>query len=87
MVLRDWSSDVCSSDLSHGQRRTKRRLAIEGSASHAERLTRRRDADGGRELIDGIHKSLSISSSVGNGHPNSVPSFFWTSMMMAALRS
>src|ERR1019366_3388079 len=59
-----------------GPCRAEHRLAIEGSASHAERLTSRRDADGGRELIDGIHKSLSISSSVGSGHPNSVPSFF-----------
>jgi hypothetical protein len=66
------------------QRWTEHRLAIEGSTSHAERRTSRRDADGGREWIDGIHKSLSISSCVGSGHPNSVANVFWTSMMMAA---
>src|ERR1019366_9448788 len=70
-----------------GPCRTEHRLAIEGSAGHAERLTGGLDADRGREPMNGVHHSLSISSSVGSGQPNSVPSFFWTSMMRAALRS
>ena len=32
--------------------------------------------DRGREPMDGVHHSLSISSCVGRAHPNSVPSFF-----------
>jgi hypothetical protein len=61
----------------NGQGRSEQwAMPIEGSPSDAQRVAGRLDADGGRELQDGIHYGFSSGSTVASGRPNSIATFF-----------
>jgi len=58
-------------------RRTQDRpLPIEGSTGHRQEIAGGHDANGGRQLGDGIHQGCSSESAFGSGHPNRAPTFF-----------
>jgi len=65
-----------ASDHGHRQRRAECKLAIKGSARHAESIAGGLDADRGSQLLDGIHQGFPSGSGVWIGHPNSAPTFF-----------
>ena len=65
-----------ASDHGHGQRRTECRLAIEGSARHAESIAGGLDADRGSQLLDGIHQGFPSGSGVSDRPPQQRAHFF-----------
>src|SRR5205085_360813 len=64
-----------------------RPLPIERSTGHSQEIAGGHDANGGGQMGDGVHQGFSSGSTFGRGHPNRSPTFFCTSMTMAALRN